>query len=52
MGYPMKTIFVLLAAVLSAAVSARQPNVVVIFIDDMGYGAIGPFGATKQRTPT
>jgi arylsulfatase A-like enzyme len=47
----MKTIFLLLAAVLSAAVSARQPNVVVIFIDDMGYGDIGPFGATKQRTP-
>ena len=47
----MKKIFVLLAAVLSAAVSARQPNVVVIFIDDMGYGDIGPFGATKQRTP-
>lgn len=51
MGYPMKKIFVLLAAVLSASVSARQPNVVVIFIDDMGYGDIGPFGATKQRTP-
>jgi arylsulfatase A-like enzyme len=47
----MKKIFVLLAAVLSAAVSARPPNVVVIFIDDMGYGDIGPFGATKQRTP-
>ena len=47
----MKKIFVLLAAVLSAAVSARQPNVVVIFIDDMGYGDIGPYGATKQRTP-
>jgi arylsulfatase A-like enzyme len=47
----MKTIFLLLAAVLSAAVSARPPNVVVIFIDDMGYGDIGPFGATKQRTP-
>ena len=51
MGYPMKKIFVLLAAVLSASVSARQPNVVVIFIDDMGYGDIGPYGATKQRTP-
>jgi arylsulfatase A-like enzyme len=47
----MKTILLLLAAVLSAAVSARPPNVVVIFIDDMGYGDIGPFGATKQRTP-
>ena len=51
LGYPMKTILLLLAAVLSAAVSARPPNVVVIFIDDMGYGDIGPFGATKQRTP-
>ena len=51
LGYPMKTIFLLLAAVLSAAVSARQPNMVVIFIDDMGYGDIGPYGATKQRTP-
>jgi arylsulfatase A len=28
-----------------------RPNVVVIFIDDMGYADIGPFGATKQRTP-
>ena len=47
----MKKLFLLLAAVLSAAASARSPNVVVIFIDDMGYGDIGPYGATKQRTP-
>ena len=47
----MKMLYVLLAALLSAAGSARPPNVVVIFIDDMGYGDIGPFGATKQRTP-
>jgi len=47
----MKTIFVLLAALIAATPSARPPNVVVIFIDDLGYGDIGPFGATKQRTP-
>ncbi len=47
----MKTLFVLLAALLAATASARPPNVVVIFIDDMGYGDIGSFGATKQRTP-
>jgi arylsulfatase A len=48
----MKTIFLLLAILgLAATALARQPNVVVIFIDDMGYGDIGPFGATKQRTP-
>lgn len=34
---------------LSAA--TRPPNVVIIFIDDLGYGDIGPFGATKQKTP-
>ncbi len=29
----------------------RPPNVVVIFIDDMGYGDIGPFGAKGYETP-
>ena len=48
----MKTLFLLLAVLGLAAPSlARQPNVVVSFIDDMGYGDIGPYGATKQRTP-
>ena len=28
-----------------------KPNVVLIFIDDMGYGDIEPFGSTKVRTP-
>ena len=31
--------------------AVTPPNVVVIFMDDMGYGDIGPFGATKQKTP-
>jgi arylsulfatase A-like enzyme len=31
--------------------SAKTPNVVIIFIDDMGYADIGPFGATNVRTP-
>ena len=29
----------------------RPPNFVLIFIDDMGYGDIGPFGSTVHRTP-
>lgn len=29
----------------------NPPNVVIIFIDDLGYADIGPFGATKQKTP-
>lgn len=28
-----------------------KPNIVIVFIDDMGYGDIGPFGATQQKTP-
>ena len=28
-----------------------KPNFVVILIDDLGYGDIGPFGATTQKTP-
>ena len=29
----------------------QTPNFVVIFIDDMGYGDIGPFGSTINKTP-
>jgi arylsulfatase A len=34
-----------------AAAAGNPPNMVIIFIDDMGYGDIGPFGATCQKTP-
>ena len=33
------------------ATQAATPNIVLIFVDDMGYGDIGPFGSTKVRTP-
>jgi arylsulfatase A len=29
----------------------QPPNVVIIFIDDLGYADIGPFGATAYKTP-
>ena len=28
-----------------------RPNVVLVFVDDLGIGDIGPFGNTKFRTP-
>ena len=31
--------------------SSRPPNVVIIFVDDMGYADVGPFGATAYETP-
>ena len=47
----------LLAVLASCAGAAKEagregpPNVVVIFMDDMGYADIGPFGATAYPTP-
>jgi arylsulfatase A-like enzyme len=34
-----------------AATGPKRPNFVVILIDDMGYGDIGPFGSKLNRTP-
>ncbi len=28
-----------------------QPNIILIFADDLGYGDIGPFGSRANRTP-
>jgi len=36
---------------LLAALAADGPSVVIINIDDLGYGDIGPFGSTLNRTP-
>ena len=33
------------------AADGTKPNIVFIFIDDLGYGDIGPFGSTTNRTP-
>ena len=30
---------------------ASKPNFIIIFIDDMGYGDIEPFGSTVNKTP-
>ena len=39
------------AAKATKAPKARKPNFVVIFIDDMGYGDIEPFGSKLNNTP-
>lgn len=38
-------------ATATIAQAADKPNIVFIFIDDMGYGDIGPFGNTVNQTP-
>jgi len=37
--------------VTSQNTSAEKPNVILIFLDDAGYGDIGTFGATGFKTP-
>ena len=40
-----------LGLVVTETVAADRPNVVLIFVDDLGYADIGCFGSTKHRTP-
>lgn len=46
----LPTLAALLLCVLTAA-AAERPNLILILADDLGYGDIGPFGSTKNRTP-
>lgn len=39
------------AAAGESAAKAAQPNIIIIYIDDMGYADIGPFGAQGYATP-
>lgn len=40
-----------LASRVVASAGAEHPNVVLIYADDLGYGDVGCYGATKVKTP-
>ncbi len=35
----------------ASVAAADKPNIVLINVDDLGYGDIGPYGSTKNETP-
>ena len=45
------TTFVFVAFVQSSIAASQQPNVVLVFIDDMGWGDFSCFGNTDAKTP-
>jgi len=45
------SVFALFAALPRGTVAADQPNFVIIFTDDQGYGDVGCFGAEGYKTP-
>ncbi|MBL9116625.1 MAG: sulfatase-like hydrolase/transferase [Verrucomicrobiaceae bacterium] len=47
----MRLLLCLFALGSSLCAAASPPNIIIHFIDDLGYGDIGPFGAVKQKTP-
>ena len=55
MNYRTLALSLLIAATFSAAANAAKrsdlPNVVIVYIDDQGYGDIGCYGNEVNRTP-
>ena len=47
----MRTLLLTMFGVWAMHAAAAAPNYVLIFCDDLGYGDLGCYGSTKNRTP-
>jgi len=47
----MKKLLLSTLTMVSALLAADKPNVIIIYADDLGYGDLSCYGATKVKTP-